>query len=268
MPLPYFHVDAFAGQPFRGNRAGVCLTEKALDRDLMQQIADETNLAETSFVRREGSRFRLQWFTPVVELALCGHGTLAAAHILWEQGLLPAEEEIVFETVGGLLTVRRLPPGGAGESDGWIELDFPAFGNSPARLPPELTDLFPDPVAVLQSNHRYLVVLDGEEKVSGFVPDLERLRPHHVIISSRAAAGSPYDFVSRFFAGPVGVPEDPVTGSAHCSLGPYWAQQLGKSDFLAYQASARGGVMKVRLEGDRALLAGKAVTIIRGSLAI
>lgn len=266
MTLPYFHVDAFADQPFKGNRAGVCLPEKALDRDLMQQIAEEINLAETGFVGREGPRFRLQWFTPKVELPLCGHGTLAAAHILWEQGLLPREEEIVFDTVSGPLTVRCLPPGETQGAPGWIELNFPAFGSSLARLPPELAGLFPNPLVVLQSNHRYLVVLDGEEKVSGFIPDFEKLRPHYVIITSRVAAGSSFDFVSRFFAGPVGVPEDPVTGSAHCSLGPYWAEQLGKSDLLAYQCSDRGGIMKVRLEKDRALLAGKALTIIKGRL--
>jgi PhzF family phenazine biosynthesis protein len=266
MTLRYFHVDAFADQPFRGNRAGVCLPEKALDRDLMQRIAGEINLAETGFVLRQGSRFHLQWFTPEVELPLCGHGTLAAAHILWDQGLLPRESAIVFDTLSGLLTVRSLPPGETKETEGWMELNFPAFGNRPAQLPPELASLFPDPLVVLQSNDRFMVVLDGEEKVSGFVPDFGKLRQHGVIITSRANAGSRFDFVSRYFAGPVGVPEDQVTGSAHCSLGPYWAERLGKSDLLAYQSSARGGIMKVRLEKDRALLAGKAITIITGRL--
>jgi PhzF family phenazine biosynthesis protein len=271
MTLPYFHVDAFADQPFRGNRSGVCLLEKALDPDLMQQIARETNLPETSFILREGSRHRMQWFTPEVELPLCGHGTLAAAHILWEQGLLPHESAIVFDTLSGLLTVRYLPSGDSGDAGdktgdrGWVELDFPAFANSPAQLPPELASLFPDPLVVLQSNDRFMVVLDGEERVSGFVPDFEKLRRHGVIITSRAATNSRFDFVSRYFGGPVGVPEDQVTGSAHCSLGPYWSQQLGKSDLLAYQSSPRGGVIKVRLEKDRALLAGRSITLIKGS---
>jgi predicted PhzF superfamily epimerase YddE/YHI9 len=261
MTLPYFHVDAFADQPFKGNRAGVCLLDEALDRALMQQVADETSLAETSFVRRQGAGFALQWFTPTVELPLCGHGTLASAHILWEQGWLPREEAIVFDTISGPLTVRHLP-------EGWIELNFPAFGSSPGQLPSELSGLFPEPLGVYQTNQRYLIELDGEEKVSGFIPDHEKLRRYDVIITSRSTPGSPFDFVSRFFAGPVGVPEDPVTGSAHCSLGPFWSDRLGKSELLAYQASSRGGVLKVKLEKDRVLIAGKAITLISGRLGI
>jgi PhzF family phenazine biosynthesis protein len=259
MTLPYFHVDAFADRPFGGNRAGVCLLETALDQALMQKIADETALAETSFVRQEGAQFRLQWFTPKVELPLCGHGTLATAHILWEQGRWPREEKIVFDTAGGRLSVRCLP-------EGWLELNFPAFGSHPATLPTELTDLFPKLLRVMQTNHRWLIELEGEERVRGFVPDFEKLRKHDVIITSRAASGSSFDFVSRFFASPVGVPEDPVTGSAHCSLGPYWAEQLGKAEFLAYQASARGGVVRVKLEKGRVLLSGRAVTLIGGQI--
>jgi PhzF family phenazine biosynthesis protein len=269
MTIPYFHVDAFADQPFGGNRAGVCLLEKALDQDLMQRIADETCLAETSFVWRQGSQFRLQWFTPLVELPLCGHGTLATAHILWEQGWWPREKEIVFDTAGGHLGVRYL-------AEGWLEMNFPAFASSPASLPAELTGLFPDPLRVMQTNQRWLIELDGEERVRGFVPDFEKLRDHSVIITSRADPGSSFDFVSRFFAGPVGVPEDPVTGSAHCSLGPYWSESLGKTEFLAYQVSARGGIVKVKLEkaqgrqpqssNFRALLAGKAITLIGGQI--
>ncbi len=264
MTLSYFHVDAFADRPFGGNRAGICLLESLLDQPLMQRIADETNLAETSFLWREGSQFRLRWFTPRVELPLCGHGTLAAAHILWEQGGWPREKEIVFNTTSGPLTVRSLPAAPA--QPHWLEMNFPAFGSSPATLPRELRALFPAPLRVMETNNRWLIELDGEERVSGFVPDHELLRSHSVIISSRAAAGSSFDFVSRFFAGPVGVPEDAVTGSAHCSLGPYWSGLLGKTEFLAYQASARGGVIKVKLEGDRAILAGRAVTLIAGQI--
>jgi predicted PhzF superfamily epimerase YddE/YHI9 len=259
MTIPYFHVDAFTDQPFKGNRAGVCLPEQSLDSVLMQQIADETNLAETAFVRKQGQGFRLQWFTPEVELSLCGHGTLAAAHILWEQGLLNPEEEAVFDTLSGRLTVRHL-------SDDWLELNFPAFSGSPVQLPPELTSLFPDTLRVLQTNDRYLIELDGEERVRGFIPDFEKLRRHEVMITSRADSGSSVDFVSRTFAGPVGVPEDPVTGSAHCSLGPYWAEKLGKKELLAYQSSRRGGMLKLRLEKDRVFIAGKAITLIKGQL--
>jgi predicted PhzF superfamily epimerase YddE/YHI9 len=259
MSNPYFQVDAFADQLFRGNQAGVCLPEKEMTPELMQQVAAETDLAVTAFVLQQGEAFRLQWFSPKVELPLCGHGTLAAAHILWEQGILPKERQAVFHTAGGRLTVRYL-------TDGWLELDFPAFDSSPASLPPELTGLFPHSLQVRSTNDRFMIELDGEEQVCGFIPDLEKLRRHAVILTSRARSGSAYDFISRFFAGPVGVPEDQVTGSAHCSLGPYWSEKLGKKELLAYQASARGGSVKLRLDKDRALVAGRATTFIKGFL--
>lgn len=259
MAIPFFHVDAFTDQPFKGNQAGVCLPGKELDRGLMQEIAGEMNLAETAFVRKEGDRFRLQWFTPEVELPLCGHGTLATAHILWEQGLLAVEEEAVFDTWSGLLTVKRL----AGQ---WLELNFPAFESRVSALPAALTSLFPNPLEVLYTNDRYLIELDGENKIREFVPDFEKLKQDRVIITSKADKDSSFDFVSRYFAVPVGVPEDPVTGSAHCSLGPYWSEKLKKNGLLAYQASGRGGVLKVRVEKDRVFLAGKAITLVKGQL--
>src|ERR1700694_3820461 len=257
MPISFFQVDAFTHQPFKGNQAGVCLPDRALDALLMQQIATENNLAETAFVQRQGERFQLRWFTPSVELPLCGHGTIATAHVLWEQGIVPQQQGIVFSTLSGDLPVKTL-------EGGWIELDFPAFDTTPASLPAELQTLFPRPQAVCYTNDRFLVELEDETAVRTFQPDFEKLSKHRVVITAKADTGTSVDFVSRYFAVPVGVPEDPVTGSAHCSLAPYWAAKLQKTEMLAYQASQRGGYLRLVLHDRRVRIAGQAVTLIKG----
>jgi predicted PhzF superfamily epimerase YddE/YHI9 len=261
MKLPLAQVDAFTAVAFGGNPAAVCLLPEARDATWMQAVASEMNLGATAFVRRLVDGFELRWFTPTVELELCGHGTLASAHVLWESGELAAAEPARFRTRGGLLAAAQ-----RGE---WIELDFPATPDEPAAAPPGLVEaLGASPAYVGKSRFDYLVELDGEEAVRALSPDLRllgRISARGVMVTSRSASPG-YDFVSRFFAPAAGIDEDPATGSAHCCLGPFWRRRLGRSEFLARQVSARGGVVRVRLDGDRALLGGQAVTVWRGEL--
>ncbi len=264
MGIPIFQVDAFTAEPFKGNPAGVCLLEKPADAKWMQSVAAEMNVAETAFPLAEGDGFRLRWFTPAVEVRLCGHATLAAAHILWERGVLRPDDEARFQTLSGLLTARR---------DGeWIELNFPSRPVGPR--PPDSMEavigaLGVKPVYVGKSEEDVLVEVAGEDAVRTLQPDIATLKtlPARGVIVTSRSRDPQFDFVSRFFAPAVGVDEDPVTGSSHCVLTPYWSQRLGKTSMTAYQASVRGGVLRVRLDGDRVRIAGRAVTVIRGELA-
>ncbi|HEV8578874.1 MAG TPA: PhzF family phenazine biosynthesis protein [Thermoanaerobaculia bacterium] len=261
MSLDLFQVDAFTDRPFAGNPAAVCLLDEVRDARWMQDVAREMNLSETAFLEPTGDGFGLRWFTPAVEVQLCGHATLASAHVLWETGTLDPAATARFHTLSGLLTAER-----RGE---WIELDFPARPIEEAAPPAGLLEVFAEPRFVGRSRYDYLLELESEEAVRKSAPDprvLSALGVRGVIITARASS-APFDFVSRFFAPGSGIDEDPVTGSAHCTLGPYWAPRLGKEDLLAYQASARGGVVKVRLAGDRVKLGGQAVTVLRGRLA-
>lgn len=254
-------VDAFTDQPFRGNPAAVCLLAEAREEQWMQDVAREMNLAETAFLYPEADGFRLRWFTPTVEVDLCGHATLAGAHALWEEGVLPSDVPARFHTKSGVLTATRRP-------DGWIELDFPATPPRSVVHPPDLlAGLGVRPLYVGKSRFDYLVEVADPEVVHRLGPDLTILKnlPVRGVIVT-AASSDPYDFVSRYFAPQSGVDEDPVTGSAHCCLGPYWQGRLDRDTFLAYQASARGGVVRVRVQGDRVLLGGQAITVLRGEL--
>jgi PhzF family phenazine biosynthesis protein len=261
LTIPLLQVDAFTDRPFRGNPAAVCLLEAARSAEWMQTVAMEMNLSETAFLVPRAGDWDLRWFTPAVEVDLCGHATLAGAHALWETGRLQAGAPARFHTKSGLLTcIRR---------DAWIEMDFPATAEEEAEAPEGMADaLGLAPEYVGRSAFDYVVEADSEETVRGLRPDHTRLKslPARGIIVTSRASGGEFDFVSRFFAPGSGIDEDPVTGSAHCALGPFWAKRLGKADFLAYQASARGGVVKVRVEGDRVLLGGQAVTVMRGEL--
>ena len=261
MGLRITQVDAFTDTPFAGNPAAVCLLPAPRDESWMQSVAREMNLSETAFLVKRDDGFALRWFTPAVEVALCGHATLASAHVLWEEGHLPAQSQARFHSKSGLLTGDR-----AGE---WIELDFPAKREEPATVPPGLAEaLGVTPKYVGKNQFDYLVEVDAEDTVRRLAPNhagLAALPVRGVIVTSRASSPG-YDFVSRFFAPGAGVPEDPVTGSAHCALGPFWQARLGKSDFTAYQASPRGGTVRVRVAGDRVKLGGKAVTVLRGDL--
>jgi predicted PhzF superfamily epimerase YddE/YHI9 len=263
MGLPIFQVDAFTDKPFKGNPAGVCILPGPKDAAWMQNVALEMNLAETAFIHPQGEDFSLRWFTPMVEVDLCGHATLAGAHILWESDILPAEEQARFHTRSGMLVASR--------SGGGIELNFPATPAEPAAVPVMLAVALGAELQYCgRSPFDYLVEVDSEATVRKMMPDLAALRrlgTRGIIVTARADASSEYQVVSRFFAPGVGIDEDPVTGSAHCCLGPYWGPRLGRTEFLAYQASARGGMLRVRIGGDRVYLGGQAITVIRGELA-
>jgi predicted PhzF superfamily epimerase YddE/YHI9 len=259
VPQPITQVDAFTDKPFAGNSAAVCVLPQWQDASWMQSVAREMNLAETAFLSRQGDGYQLRWFTPAVEVDLCGHATLASAHVLWEEGRLQRDEQARFHTRSGLLTARRIGD--------WIEMDFPATPEEPAPAPDGLIDgLGASPKYVGKSVFDYIVELDSEDTVRRLKPNftlLKKIPVRGVIVTSRAAD---YDFVSRFFAPASGIDEDPVTGSTHCCLGSFWGTRLNKTEFVAYQASARGGVVRVRLKGDRVLLGGQAVTVLRGEL--
>ncbi len=264
MAIPIYQVDAFAEEPFRGNPAGVCLLTAPREDAWMQSVAAEMNLSETAFVRPEKEVFRLRWFTPKIEVELCGHATLAASHILWETGVLARDREARFETLSGRLAARL-------DEKGRIELDFPSRPIKPE--PPEWLDdvvgaLGIKPVGAGLSKEDVLVEAADEETVRAVRPDFDGIRrlPARGIIVTARSSDPRFDFVSRFFAPAVGVDEDPVTGSSHTVLAPYWTSRLGKTAFTAFQASARGGVLHVNLAGDRVKIAGKALTVIKGEL--
>ncbi len=261
VPVPITVVDAFTDKPFSGNPAAVCLLPEERDRRWMAQVAREMNLSETAFVLARGDAWALRWFTPTVEVDLCGHATLATAHVLWERGTLAEGETARFRTRSGLLTARQV--------DGWIELDFPALEPEWADEPPDLAEaLGARPKAVAKSAFDFLVEVESEAVVRDLKPNLVLLAtlPARGVIVTAAATTPGFDFVSRFFAPQSGVAEDPVTGSAHCVLGPYWRGKHGRETMLAYQASARGGLIRVEVRGDRVLLGGKAVTVMKGEL--
>jgi PhzF family phenazine biosynthesis protein len=259
--LKIFQVDAFTDEPFSGNPAAVCLLPGPVEAQWMQKVAREMNLSETAFVWRLDEGFGLRWFTPAVEVELCGHATLASAHILWETGLLAPEEPATFHTLSGLLT--------ASKDSGGIEMNFPATPAEPTGAPSELIEaLGVEPRYVGRNIFDYLVEIGSEEKVRNLKPNFPLLRdlPIRGVVVTSVASSPGFDFVSRFFAPRVGVDEDPVTGSAHCCLGPFWADRLGKTEMVAYQASERGGTVRVRVDGDRVYLGGRAITVLRGEL--
>jgi predicted PhzF superfamily epimerase YddE/YHI9 len=262
MPTRIATVDAFTDRPFSGNPAGVCVLIGPAEDGWMQAVAAEMNLSETAFLYRlpDADGFSLRWFTPTKEVDLCGHATLASAHILWEDGHLAPDVPARFATRSGVLTARKA-------SDA-IEMDFPlrpVVESSP--LAALIAGLGSEPVWVGRDAVNWLVELESADMVRTLRPDMERLAmlPEGVIVTSRSDDPQ-HDFVSRYFAPSWGIPEDPVTGSAHCSLAPYWRDRLGRDELVGYQASARGGVVGVRIAGDRAILRGQAVTVLRGEL--
>jgi PhzF family phenazine biosynthesis protein len=262
MRVPLIHVDAFTDTRFSGNPAAVCLLEAPRDDAWLQAVGAEMNLPETAFVQPLDDDFGLRWFTPTLEVDLCGHATLAAAHVLWELGRLAPDAVARFWTKSGLLT--------ATPRDSWIELDFPAEPAAVAEAPAALVAaLGVAPTWAGRNRLDWLVELESAAAVRALAPDLAQLAtvPARGVIVTAPSDDPRADFVSRFFAPRAGIPEDPVTGSAHCALGPYWAARLGRSDLTGRQLSARGGVVRVRPAGDRAILAGQAVTVVRGELA-
>ncbi|SEK23076.1 PhzF family phenazine biosynthesis protein [Nonomuraea pusilla] len=249
-----FTVDAFTDKAFQGNPAAVCLLDSPASESWMQGVATEMNLSETAFLHGD----TLRWFTPKVEVTLCGHATLATAHVLYSTGA--ASGPVEFSTASGTLTVNR-------RSDDLITMDFPAKEVTQDTVPAGLEKaLGATPSYVGRSALDLLVELDSEETVRGLAPDVRALAAvdaRGIIVTAR---GTSTDFVSRFFAPNVGVPEDPVTGSAHCALAPYWGRRLGRAEMVGAQLSARGGLVHVRVDGDRVHLAGRAVTVLSGTL--
>jgi PhzF family phenazine biosynthesis protein len=258
MPTTLHIIDAFTAQPFGGNPAAVCLLDTPPDEAWMKLVAREMNLSETAFLHPIDGGFSLRWLTPAVEVKLCGHATLAAAFALWEMGVLPPEQEARFHTLSGWLRCRR--------DGGWIEMDFPAVVCEPCEAPLGLAEALGCELLACGFNGMdYLVEVTSEQVLRGLKPNftaLSTLPVRGVIATCRSETGE-HDFVSRFFAPAAGVNEDPVTGSAHCALGPYWHAKLGKSDLSAYQASERGGLVQLSVKGDRVLLRGQAVMMSR-----
>ncbi len=266
MPRPIYVVDAFTNTAFAGNPAGVCLLDEPADERWMQQVAAEMRHAETAYIYKETDGWNLRWFTPTVEIDLCGHATLASAHVLFETGALAPEATATFHTRSGPLHVSR-------HSDGRLAMDFPATPPEAAALPEAFAKVFGfEPIWQGRSRFDLFAVAPDEASVRALDPNhdaVAALGARGVIVTARASGGdvsSGSDVVSRFFAPGSGVPEDPVTGSAHCAIGPYWATELGKMVVRCYQASARGGHVDVHVQGDRVLLIGDAVTVLRGEI--
>ncbi len=261
---PIIQVDAFTDCPFQGNPAAVCVLSAPQSEEWMQQVAREMNLSETAFLVPQEDGFNLRWFTPATEVGLCGHATLASAHVLWSDGHLSPNYDATFITRSGILAAHK-----AGE---WIELDFPVSALQKVEAPLEVSHAlqtsgkgtYLDP-----ANQYLLMEVDSVEQIANLTPNFPMLKAasfHGIIVTSRSDDDA-YDFVSRFFAPAMGIDEDPVTGSAHCCLAPFWRDRLGKDEMVAYQASHRGGVVRMAYEGgDRLIIAGQAVTVMRGEL--
>ena len=259
--MKLYQVDAFTSEAFRGNPAAVCLLNDTPADSWMQALASEMNLAETAFVQQNGEGYRLRWFTPTVEVDLCGHATLASAHVLWTEEGVPKDLAIVFDTRSGILTISR---------DGiWIDMDFPALPPTACEPPAALLEgIGMEPIYVGRSKFDYLIELTSPELVRTLQPDLKRLATvdgRGAIVTSRSD-DSDYHFVSRYFAPGFGIDEDSVTGSAHCALAPFWGERLNRAQMLGYQASQRGGIVRCHLQGERVGIGGQAVTIFEAEL--
>jgi PhzF family phenazine biosynthesis protein len=261
MGTKIFQVDAFTDKPFSGNPAAVCILSERRDEEWMRNVAREMNLSETAFLCKQTDGFNLRWFTPTVEVDLCGHATLASAHVLWESGYLRPDEQAYFFTRSGLLMAEN--------KGDWIELDFPSEPEEQATPPDDLLKaLGVEPKYIGKNRFDYLIEVESEQIVRNVKPDfrlLASLPVRGVMLTSLSNSGE-YDFVSRFFAPASGIDEDPATGSAHCCLGPFWKRRFHKDQFTAYQASSRGGVIRVRLADDRVYLGGQAVTVMHGEI--
>lgn len=258
MQIPLYQIDAFTDRHFGGNPAAVCLLDAWPDNALLQAIAAENNLSETAFLVKDGARYQLRWMTPVTEVELCGHATLAAAFVIFKH-VDPALDEVVFDTLSGELRVRR--------GEGMLHMDFPARPPEPCACPPALlAALVTPPQEVLRSPSYYLARFDSANAIRALQPDMEKLKALDLMATIVTAPGDAEDFVSRVFGPKVGIPEDPVTGSAHSVLIPYWAARLGKRHLHARQLSARGGELFCTLHGDRVDIAGQAVLFMQGNI--
>ncbi len=263
MNIPIFQVDAFTVKPFKGNPAGVCLLEQPRDAAWMQAIATEMRLSETAFLSPKGNDYNLRWFTPSTEVDLCGHATLASAHILFELGFYDPDETIFFHTRSGVISATF--------NHGTIELDMPLIRPVPAESSPLLEEILGQvPLAVARSEDKSILLAEIADPAAleTFDPDFKKistLEEINLVITAQTSEGK-FDFISRFFSPKTGIPEDPVTGLGHCILTPYWAEKLNKDQLVAYQASARGGTVWCRLGKERVYLGGKAVTLFSGEV--
>ncbi len=264
MPKIIYHVDAFTAEPFKGNPAGVCLLEKKMPDKWMQAIAAEMNLSETAFIKTGGPEFPIRFFTPESEIELCGHATLSSGHILFETGVVKKSGEISFLSKAGRLKVRS--------SGGWITMNFPVYLLKPLKIPDDINKyLGVKPVELYRTGHGWrLALLKSEEEVRNLEPDFRLLKGSEYgdLIVTAPSADKNYDFCVRCFAPALGIDEDPVTGSAHCSLVPFWHDKTGRKKFISHQVSKRGGVLKVELVKERVEISGQALTIMRNELII
>lgn len=258
-----FTVDSFTSEAFSGNPAAVCILKDSISDELMQKIAVEINLSETAFVSRNGSSFSLKWFSPMCEVDLCGHATLASAHILWQEGILGKSEKAVFETKGGILEAQK--------TDEKIDMFFPVDEPREVDCPDELGMAIKyQPVYVGKCKFDCLAIYENEKIIREMHPDLERVKnlgSRGLIVSAKSDSRE-YDFVSRYFGPNAGIDEDPVTGSAHCCLAPYWSTVLKKNSMVGFQASKRGGVVYTKLDNDKVILSGRAVTVMKSEILI
>lgn len=258
------HIDSFTNKPFSGNPAAVCILDTKVADDIMQRIAYEIGLSETAFLLKEGIGYQLRWFTPKTEVTLCGHATLASAHFLWEEGYLNKEREALFYTLSGPLKASKY--------GGWIHLDFPLISHREVSIPSVVIEglgVMPLYCGITQLSD-YLLEVESEDILKGIKPDFDLLKKvdaRGIIVTCRYIRED-YDFISRYFAPSIGINEDPVTGSAHCALAPFWGKRLDKTELMAFQASKRGGSMGVSLASDRVTLKGEAVTIWKGEVLI
>jgi PhzF family phenazine biosynthesis protein len=262
MNIRYFQVDTFTNKRFTGNPAGVCLLGEPISDELMQKIAAQTNLSETAFLLGGVDHFLLRWFTPTIEIALCGHATLATAQILWESGILAPATSAQFQTKSGLIRVDK--------KDDWLAMTFPVFTCKSASIPPELIDVLKiNPVYSGEVFDRYLFELSSEKEITDLNPDFAKLKYFKkVLLTSKSNAGSAFDFISRYFAPSIGVNEDPVTGTSHSCLASYWSEKLNKNELIGYQASKRGGIVKMSLNPESVIISGQAITVLRGELTV
>jgi PhzF family phenazine biosynthesis protein len=262
--IPLFHVDAFASQPVTGNPAAICFLDSWLDDEALRKVAAENNLSATAFLVAVNDTYELRWFTPRCEIKLCGHATLAAAYVVLNV-LQPTLDAVEFATrYSGTLTVRK--------SNSFLHMDFPAlFPKASSVIPAGLIQALGTqaiPMEILEVNNTYIIVFERPDSVRGLHPDFARLEEFHPYAVAATASGHDADFVSRYFAPSYGIPEDPVTGSAHCALTPYWAKRLSKAELHARQLSERGGELWCKLQEDRVILKGQAVLTMQGSLEI
>jgi PhzF family phenazine biosynthesis protein len=263
MVLECFIIDSFSDKLFSGNPAVIVLTSEVLEEKLMVKVAAEFGFPETAFLHQNKDQFSIRWFTPKLEIDLCGHATLAAAHIIWEIGHVDKDKEIRFNSKSGILTAKNV--------NGWIELDFPS--DVPKEVEPSSViekALGVTPIFTGKTKTDFFVVLESEDAIQKLNPDIPLIAslPSDGLIVTAPTKNKDYDFVSRVFAPNCGLDEDPVCGSAHCAMGPYWSQKIGRKELIAFQLSSRGGFVKVRVADDRTHLSGMATTFLRGSISI